>query len=606
MEIKEVRLTDVCDFKGGTQPPKEEWKNNPEIGYVRMLQIRDFTQNKEEHVGYVKDNHKLNKCSADDILIGRYGASIGKILTGKEGAYNVAIIKTILDERFLLKKYLYYVLSGTEFQNFISSIGGRAAQAGFNKEDLTNFKLILPSIEDQIRIATLLSKAEALIKQRKESIDLLDEYLKSTFLEMFGDPVKNEKKYNFTELENLCSVIVDCPHSTPEKSNSKTEYPCIRTSELKNGYISWASMQYLEKNEYTKRTQRLVPIEGDIVYGREGTFGDAIRIPSSNKFSLGQRTMLFRPDYKKCTSNFLWAMAISDFVYKQAKNNNSGSTVGHVNVKDIRKFKVLFPPLDIQIQFSNIVDKIDILKAQYKSSLAELENLYDSLSQKAFNGELNLEKGAEMLMAAEPKEIYKLPVQSTIPDNKRGFAKQVLGGKIVKMFKDDKQFTHIKFQKLQYLAEHIIEEDLDWNYYRQMAGPYDNKFMHTVFNRLEKNSWFRKCGDKYYPLEKVNDIDKYYQNYFADKSEKLNNLFGLLQKGTEKFCEAVATIYAVWNNHIILKQDFNKERVKADFFDWSNRKTIVFTEEEFEKALVWMQNHEIVPTGFGALIKEKK
>jgi len=79
-----------------------------------------------------------------------------------------------------------------------------------------------------------------------------------------------------------------------------------------------------------------------------------------------------------------------------------------------------------------------------------------------------------------------------------------------------------------------------------------------------------------------------------------------LQKGTEKFCEAVATIYAVWNNHIIQKQEFDRERVKADFFDWSNRKTAVFTEQEFEQTLVWMQNHEIVPTGFGELIKEKK
>ena len=242
----------------------------------------------------------------------------------------------------------------------------------------------------------------------------------------------------------------------------------------------------------------------------------------------------------------------------------------------------------------------------------QLSFLRDWLLPMLMNGQVKVgevsyrEAIVEELMAAEVTPTYILPAQSNIPDNKRGFAKQVLGGKIVKVFMSDKNFTHIKFQKLQYLAEQIIEEDLDWNYYRQMAGPYDNKFMHSVFNRLEKNSWFRIRGDKYHPLGKVNDIDKYYQNYFGDKSEKLNNLFGLLQKGTEKFCEAIATIYAVWNNHIILKQEFNKEHVKTDFFDWSNRKTVVFTEDEFEKALVWMQKHDIVPTGFGGLIKEKK
>jgi len=336
------------------------------------------------------------------LLFAMYG-SIGKVaIAGKELSTNQAILGIIPREKNTVHIPFLRFWFESNKQKLINQGRGVALQ-NLSATIVRNLEINLPTFEDQIRIATLLSKAEALIKQRKESIDLLDEYLKSTFLEMFGDLVRNENKFSFNELENLCSVIVDCPHSTPEKSNSKTEYPCIRTSELKNGYISWDSMQYLEENEYIKRTQRLVPVEGDIVYGREGTFGDAVRIPSTHKFSLGQRTMLFRPDYKKCTSNFLWSMVISDYVYKQAKNNNSGSTVGHVNVKDIRKFKVLFPPLDIQIQFSNIVDKIDILKTQYQSSLSELENLYGSLSQKAFKGELNLEKGEEMLMAAEPK-----------------------------------------------------------------------------------------------------------------------------------------------------------------------------------------------------------
>ena len=95
MEFKKYRLTEICDFKGGSQPPKKEWINEPREGYVRMLQIRDFTQGKEEHIAYVKYSKKIRTCNSDDVLIGRYGASVGKILTGLSGAYNVAILKSI-------------------------------------------------------------------------------------------------------------------------------------------------------------------------------------------------------------------------------------------------------------------------------------------------------------------------------------------------------------------------------------------------------------------------------------------------------------------------------------------------------------------------------
>ena len=240
-------------------------------------------------------------------------------------------------------KFLYYALQKRGFNDVVTG----SAQPQITREGLRKIKIPLPALSDQIHIVNILSKAESLITQRKESIKLLDEFLKSTFLEMFGDPSKNEKNFKFVELEQLCSTIVDCPHSTPVKSEQLTNYPCIRTSELINGYIVWNSMQYLEESEHKIRTQRLIPEEGDIVYGREGTYGEAIRIPSTYRFSLGQRTMLFRPNLKMTNSIFLWAMVRSEFVYRQAKKKNNGSTVGHVNVKDIKRFQILNPPIEL-------------------------------------------------------------------------------------------------------------------------------------------------------------------------------------------------------------------------------------------------------------------
>nr|MBF0223514.1 restriction endonuclease subunit S [Desulfobulbaceae bacterium] len=203
--MKFIPITDICDFQGGTQPPKHEWSEKPLGGYVRMLQIRDFTQPERTTPEFVKLSQKLNTCSSDDVLIGRYGASVGKILMGLSGAYNVAIIKTIPDEKKITKPFLYYLLKGPVFQNFIANVGARAAQAGFNKTDLAKFKIPLLSLDDQSRIAHLLGKVEELIVQRKLHLQHLNDLLKSIFLEMFGDPVRNEKGW---ETRNLTQIVL--------------------------------------------------------------------------------------------------------------------------------------------------------------------------------------------------------------------------------------------------------------------------------------------------------------------------------------------------------------------------------------------------------------
>ena len=86
------KLLDGCDFQGGTQPPKNEWISQPKEGYIRMLQIRDYTQSDEKYIEYVLDTDKLHKCKEDDIMLSRYGY-IGQAFIGLSGAYNVALVK---------------------------------------------------------------------------------------------------------------------------------------------------------------------------------------------------------------------------------------------------------------------------------------------------------------------------------------------------------------------------------------------------------------------------------------------------------------------------------------------------------------------------------
>ncbi|WP_270467462.1 restriction endonuclease subunit S, partial [Butyribacter intestini] len=181
-----MRLTDICDFQGGSQPPKDEWLFEKQEGYIRMLQIRDFTQSEKVVPEYVKISKSTKICQADDILIARYGASIGKILTGLSGAYNVAIMRAIPDTHMLQKKYLYYYLKSPYFQTAILNVGSRAAQAGFNKEDLSKLEIKCPLLSEQDSIIDILQKVESIIGKRKKELIFLDELVKARFVEMFG------------------------------------------------------------------------------------------------------------------------------------------------------------------------------------------------------------------------------------------------------------------------------------------------------------------------------------------------------------------------------------------------------------------------------------
>lgn len=416
MKLRKYRLEEVCNLQIG-KTPRREIKDYWGKGYS-WVSISDMKSPIIDSTKEEITEMAVNECGCKLIPKGTillsFKLSIGKLAyAGKDLFTNEAIVALgIKDSHILHQDYLYYVLKN------IPLVGSNNAAMGstLNKESLRILRLPIPEdISDQFHIANILTKAEKLIAHRKESIRLLDEFLKSIFLEMFDDPEKNKNKFPFTELEKLCSEIVDCPHSTPVKSKGITNYPCIRTSELEKGYIDWNSMQYLEEEEYLVRVARLVPQSGDIVYGREGTYGDAIIIPKTHKFSLGQRTMLFRPDYKKTNSIFLWAMVRSDFVYRQAKKKNSGSTVGHVNVKDIRQFRLLNPPIELQNAFAQIVEKTESLKTQYQQSLQELENLYGSLSQRAFRGELRF-KEEGMMIAAEPEAPYSVHLLENISE----------------------------------------------------------------------------------------------------------------------------------------------------------------------------------------------
>jgi type I restriction enzyme S subunit len=184
-----ARFGELLDFKGGSQPPKSEFTSKPCDGYIRLLQIRDFES--DDHAVYIKDSTRWPKCEADDIMVGRYGASVGKVLSGKAGAYNVALVKMIFDQTVAHPDWVRQYLLSDFFQKPIRLLS-RSAQNGFNKEELEEFDFPLPPLPEQRRIVAKIEALQARSRKAREALEaippLLEQFRQSVLAAAFrGD-----------------------------------------------------------------------------------------------------------------------------------------------------------------------------------------------------------------------------------------------------------------------------------------------------------------------------------------------------------------------------------------------------------------------------------
>ena len=222
-------------------------------------------------------------------------------------------------------------------------------------------------MDRQKEIVNILGRIECVISSRQQELQKLDELIKARFVEMFGDPVANDMGWNTLPLEKACKSIVDCPHSTPSYTNEDTGFMCIRTSIVKKNKILWDDIEYIPEDEFVKRIQRKKPEVGDIVYTREGAIlGIAAIIDRDCNVALGQRSMLLSPDIDKCTSAFVCVAMNSDSFLDNVLKGVSGSASPHINVGDIKAFRMIMPPVELQKQFSDFVNQV------YKSKLKKL------------------------------------------------------------------------------------------------------------------------------------------------------------------------------------------------------------------------------------------
>lgn len=254
-------------------------------------------------------------------------------------------------------------------------------------------RIPLPPLDEQRRIVARIEELAALIeaaqqlraKAREEAEALKKSVLGSVFSEEWAG-------VSITTIDEICEAIIDNLHSTPKYSDDG--YPCVRSSDVEWGRLILSAARRTPEHEYLHRIQRGAPRAGDIVFVREGGgTGKAALVETEEKFSLGQRVMMFRPDTDQVEPKYFFYQLLSPYIYDhQIEPRIKGSASPHVNIRAIRQFTFLLPNIDEQRRIIAYLDalqaQVDELTALQNATQAELDALLPSVLDRAFKGEL--------------------------------------------------------------------------------------------------------------------------------------------------------------------------------------------------------------------------
>ncbi|GCE81766.1 restriction endonuclease subunit S [Komagataeibacter oboediens] len=382
---------EIFDFKGGSQPPKSDFSSEKKHNYVRLLQIRDFES--DEKAVYIKDLSKWPKCSAEDIMIGRYGASVGKILSGKAGAYNVALVKMIFDSNKIDRKWVKKFLESTHFQEPLKEIS-RSAQNGFNKNDVKKIHVLLPPLAEQRRIVAKLDSLTACVARARaelERVQVLKVHLRQqTLRSCFADLAKHELPLG----ELLRGIEAGKNMRCVERPPVAGEKGVVKVSAVTWGHFDTTQTKTLP-NDYLPSTKARI-MKGDLLISRANTLELVgatviVDVQPDNIFLSDKILRLLVEEDKK--SWVLWYLR-SPEGRSQIESLATGNQLSMRNISQaaLRQINIPLPTASIRQQrLARLTATIKAevsLETEAQRALTLLDRLESSLIAKAFRGEL--------------------------------------------------------------------------------------------------------------------------------------------------------------------------------------------------------------------------
>jgi type I restriction enzyme S subunit len=284
--------------------------------------------------------------------------------------------------------YLFHMVWNPFFRrearrNMTGTAGQQRVPASF----FERFKIPLPPLPEQRRIADILDKADAIRRKRQEAVTLLSKATSSLFFQLFGDPLFNPKNWNVVPLGDVCDKITDGVHFKPKYQESGI--PFISVKDITTGKLHFDDTKYVSEEDHKVHIRACHPEFGDVLLTKVGaTYGRPALVDTERPFSLYVSVALIKPKRRLIDPVFLKEVLASDELKRQADRSIKGAGVPDLHLVEIRKFRIPLPPLDVQQAFVAKTNAIHSLEATLQEAANEKDYLFNSLVQRAFRGEL--------------------------------------------------------------------------------------------------------------------------------------------------------------------------------------------------------------------------
>lgn len=324
-----------------------------------------------------------------DVIISLVRPNLNAVAIVEEQNQNLQVASTgycvLRCNQMIYNRYLFYFCQSETFVNSMTLQATGASYPAVSNSIVKNCEVPLPELKRQKSIANTLDKISALVFLRKQQLSKLDELLKSRFVEMFGNPKGNKKKWNRVPLKKVVEVRGRVGWKGYKKEDLQESGPLVlgATHLTENGNIDLSSPVYLSRDKY-EESPEIILHRNDLIFTQRGnTLGKVGLI----KEDIGEATinpcvLILRPT--NVNPIYLDVYFIMDEVKKDMWRLNAGSAQPMITQKGISEYLLMLPPIELQEQFSTFVERVDQQKQVVQQSLEKLELMKKALMQEYF------------------------------------------------------------------------------------------------------------------------------------------------------------------------------------------------------------------------------
>ncbi|MDO6559764.1 restriction endonuclease subunit S [Paraglaciecola chathamensis] len=304
---------------------------------------------------------------------------------------NQRVARVNITSNNLFKRYLYLYLATPEVKRSLTSLSRGVRQANIKNDDILDLEIPLPPLEEQKRIAAILDKADSVRRKRQQAINLADDFLRSVFLDMFGDPVANPKGWEVKPMKNL--ITIQGGYAFKSGDFGKVGIPVVKIGNANKLGFTTKGVAFIEPKD-PSNLKKYELYAGDLLMSLTGTVGkdDYANVTEvTNEYEiyyLNQRVAKITVNESEISKNYLKFFLAEPQIKGEITKNNRGVRQANIGNADIYGLNVPVPGDRALIKFDSIVKQVKKMSIKTAKAPEYSESFFNSLSQKAFSGKL--------------------------------------------------------------------------------------------------------------------------------------------------------------------------------------------------------------------------